>query len=1619
MFQEARAADRRRILKRNTRKGQAPGSRPCFARRASAFLIFLVSFVFAAPALANNTFPGTTISGNSGSLLSNNNTATGETGEPATFGGGNLNTMWYSWTAAAGGSLTVETCSATQTTFDTTLNSHTGAAVNALTALVGNDDACANTTVNPYASRITFDVISGTPYRIQVDGYNNALGAFLLTWNFTPRTIVIANTTNGAETGPVNGVMTLTQSSTSATATVVAYTVSGTAASGADFTALSGTATIAAGATTVTIPIPVINDAIVEGSETVIVTLTGVTSGAASLGGTVAVTNTIADNDSATVTIANTTNGAEPATNGAMTVTQTAVSATNTVIAYSVGGTASPGGDYTALSGTVTILAGATTATVPIPVLNDSTVEPGETVVVTLTSVTSGLATLGATLVATNTITSDDAATVSIANTTNAAEPATNGVLTVTQTNPSATNTVIAYSVAGTATSGTDYTALSGTVTILAGATTATISIPVLDDPVVEGGETVIVTLTSVTSGLASLGAPLAATNTISDNDSATVNIANTTDGAETGPANGVMTVTQSSLSATNTVISYTVGGTASSGADYTALSGSVTILAGATTATITIPVLNDVIVEGSETAIVTLTSVTSGLATLGAPLTATNTIADNDTGTIVVVNTDNAATETAGNTGAFTVALGLQPSVSVTVTIGASAQCGYAPTTLTFTTANWNVAQTVTVTPNDDAIVEGPHTCSPATISASGGAYTGVTATPPVTNITDNDTAAVTIANTTNAAEPAANGVMTVTQSAVSVSNSVISYTVSGTATSASDYTALSGTVTIPAGATTATISIPVLDDAIVEGGETVTVTLTSVTSGLATLGATLIATNTIADNDSASVTIANTTNAAEPATNGVMTLTQTAVSSQDTVLSYLVSGTAISGSDYTALSGTVTIPAGATTATISIPVLDDAIVEGGETVTVTLTSVTSGLATLGATLFATNTIADNDSASVTIANTTNAAEPATDGVMTLTQTAVSSQATVISYLVSGTAISGSDYTALSGTVTIPAGATTATISIPVLNDLVVEPSETVTVTLSAVTSGLATLGATIVATNTIADDDSATVTIANTTNAVEPATNGVMTLTQSAVASQNTVISYTVSGTATSAADYTALSGTVTIPAGSTTATISIPVLDDAIVEGGETVTVTFTSVTSGLATLGATLIATNTIADNDSATVTIANTTDAAEPSTNGEMTLTQTAVSSQDTVLSYLVSGTAISGSDYTVLSGTVTIPAGATMATISILVLNDLVVEPTETLTVTLSAVTSGLATLGATLVATNTIADNDIASFTIAKAVNTATISAPSTLAYSITIDNTGNVPLTGLSISDTLLQGGSPRALTSGPAYASGDTNSDAILDASETWIYSASYAVPQGDIDNGTAFSNIAVFDTAETAALASNAAATAITQTPSITVAKSANVASVNFPGDPIIYSVLVTNSGNVTATAITVTDPLISLICPASGNSMIASLAPGGSETCTATYPAAQSDFDTNGGGDGDIDNTASASGTAAGSPVSDSDSATVALTPAPQLTLSKTADTAGPLTVGQVINYTYTVTNTGNVTISSVDVNETAFNGNGTPAPSPVPGGPTTLAPGGILAFSATYTVTQSDIDQLQ
>ena len=336
-----------------------------------------------------------------------------------------------------------------------------------------------------------------------------------------------------------------------------------------------------------------------------------------------------------------------------------------------------------------------------------------------------------------------------------------------------------------------------------------------------------------------------------------------------------------------------------------------------------------------------------------------------------------------------------------------------------------------------------------------------GATVSDTVT-IADDDLAVVTIrANDGTAAEPGDNGQFTVTLSNPSDTDTVISYSISGDATPGSDYTALTGSVTILANATTATIDVSVIDENLLEDNETVTVTLTGITSGDAdiSLGATVSDTVTIADNDAAVVTIqANDANAAEPGNSGQFTVTLSNPSDTDTVVSYSISGDATPGSDYTTLTGSVTILANTTTATISVSVRDDNLLEDNETITVTLTGITSSDAnvSLGATVSDTVTITDDDAALVTVAANDDAAgEPANDGQFTVTISNPSDTDTVISYTVSGDATPGSDYTALTGSVTILANSTTANIDVSVLDENLLEDNETVTVTLTGITSG------------------------------------------------------------------------------------------------------------------------------------------------------------------------------------------------------------------------------------------------------------------------------------------------------------------------------------------------------------------------------------------------------------------------------------------------------------------------------------------------------------------------------------------------------------------------------------
>ena len=516
---------------------------------------------------------------------------------------------------------------------------------------------------------------------------------------------------------------------------------------------------------------------------------------------------------------------------------------------------------------------------------------------------------------------------------------------------------------------------------------------------------------------------------------------------------------------------------------------------------------MDDTIFELTEAFTVDLSNPTNATIADGQGI---GTITDIDAPTVAIATArPTRQTEGTGPTITFTVTLSNAADHAITVdfaTVNGTALAGsdYTAQTGSLTFAAGVTTQDIVVTVLNDAIFENPEAFTVGLSNATNGSIPLTIITPTGTGtIIDDDPEpdipafAIGDVTITEGDSGTQNMTFTVTRTGTSAVPIVLNFATSdGSALQPGDYTASTGTVTFAPGTDgTQTFTVPITNDLVVEGSDAFTVTLTPQIPSQVSGTSTLVATGTITDNDSATVSIATITDGAEPSANGLFRVTQSAVSATDTVISYSVDGasTATAGSDYTALSGTVTILAGQTTADISLPVLDDAIVEGTETVGVTLTSVSGDpQITLDATpanRTATVDIIDNDSvngsATVSIATITDGAEPSANGLFRVTQSAVSATDTVISYSVDGasTATAGSDYTALSGTVTILAGQTTAVIDVPVVDDAIVEANETVSVTLTGITGGDPQItldrAADLTATVTIADNDVATVSI------------------------------------------------------------------------------------------------------------------------------------------------------------------------------------------------------------------------------------------------------------------------------------------------------------------------------------------------------------------------------------------------------------------------------------------------------------------------------------------------------------------------------------------------------------
>ena len=515
------------------------------------------------------------------------------------------------------------------------------------------------------------------------------------------------------------------------------------------------------------------------------------------------------------------------------------------------------------------------------------------------------------------------------------------------------------------------------------------------------------------------------------------------------------------------------------------------------------------------------------------------------------------------------------------------------------------------------------------------------------------------------------------------------------GTATTANnDYDATSGTLTFAPGDAPKTISVTINGDEDIEADQTFSVVLSNATTSpnaavaFTTDGTTEV---TITNDDvNPNLTVPVVLQVSEPSDGATTTVKVRATISpqawvaKDVVVTYsTANGSASASTDYVAQTGqTVTISGGQTFVDIEIVVKGDATQEGEENFFVNVTNATNANVTVSQT-----EVKIVEQPTLTIADPAPVNENAGTVSLTVTLNPTSSVQTTVTYsTANATAVSPGDYTARTNTlVTIPAGQSSATIAIPIANDVIDEDNETFTVTLDAGSeTGTGTLGAALIgtpnaATVTITDDDDLpTLRIGDASVREEIASGTVsQTITLSPVSGRDVMVNYTTQdGTAKDGvsdadpADYVATSSVATIPAGSTFLTFNVTIVDDAIKEPDEVFNVVLSSpVNATLADASSAI----TIIDDEVRPEVSIDDVEVVEGA-NASFTISQDIVAGEDTLVDYDTSdGTATAGSDYTAVSdGTATIPAGSLSTTVVINTTDDSEEEDAETAVVTLS-----------------------------------------------------------------------------------------------------------------------------------------------------------------------------------------------------------------------------------------------------------------------------------------------------------------------------------------------------------
>ena len=899
----------------------------------------------------------------------------------------------------------------------------------------------------------------------------------------------------------------------------------------------------------------------------------------------------------------------------------------------------------------------------------------------------------------------------------------------------------------GTAVSGTDFAVVAGfTITIPADvqSQTGTFSLSPTQDTVDEPDETVAVGGTTTVTGFAVTGT----TVEITDDDASptvTLSLSDASIVEDAGSTTVTASLSHASSVATTVAVSASPDSPAVAGDYLLSANTTLAIAAGqtASTGTVTVTGVDNDVDAADKT--VTVKGSAGNTVGISGPSDAILTLEDDDTRGVTVSKADLDIDE--GGSGTYTVVLDSEPTGQVVVTPSRSS--GDEDVTvsgaLTFTTADWATARTVTVSAGQDS--DAADDTAVIGHSVSGADYGGVTAAAVDVTVDDDETASsgVTLTVSPDAVgEGASATTVTVTARLNGGTRSgatPVTVTVgSGTAVSGTDFAAVAGfTITIPADvqSQTGTFSLSPTQDTLDEPDETVAVGGTTTVTGFAVTGTTV----EITDDDASPTVSLSLSDAliAEDAGSTTVTASLSHASSVATTVAVSVSpdSPAVAADYSLSANAELTIAAGqtASTGTVTVTGVDNDVDAADKTVTVKGSAGnTVGISGPSDAIL---TLEDDDTRGVTVSKADLDIDEGGSG----TYTVVLDSEPTGQVVVTPSRSSGDEDVTVSGALTFTTSnwdtARTVTVSAGQDSDAADD-----TAVIGHSVSGADYGGVTAAAVDVAVDDDETASSGVTLTVSPDEVSEGASATTVTVTArldggtrSGATPVVVTVgSGTAVSGTDFAVVAGfTITIPADvqSQTGTFSLSPTQDTVDEPDETVAVGGTTTVSGFSVTGTTVEITD---DDASPTVTL-SLSDASIVEDAGSTTVTASLSHASSVATTVAVSASpdspAVAGDYLLSANTTLAITAGETASTGTVTVTGvDNDVDAADK-TVTVKGSAGNTAGISGPSDAILTLLDDDTRGVTVSKADLDIDEGGSGTYTVVLTSEPTGEVVVT------------------------------------------------------------------------------------------------------------------------------------------------------------------------------------------------------------------------------------------------------------------------------------------------